>query len=324
MKHAKSQPPKSGDSKLGCHRAFKNSLSVFFLLCAFAAQTVADPLLWRVQDPQTKAKIYLFGSIHFGTENLYPLPSYVIEAYSESDALAVELDISSISALEAGRVLQAVGRLPNDEKIRTHLKAEAWQSLNRVCRALEMPIESLEYFQPWLVAVQLTAAQIRRNGYSEGYGVDRHFLTLAKHPLAPKPVIQLETFEQQMSLFGGLSDDQQSLFLEQTLAELEAAPDMLRAVIDAWANGDEIALETLIVDAFQAEDSKALYERIFIDRNLRMATTLNQALAEMQTLFVVVGAGHVIGPDGLKQYFVDRGLIVDLVESNGLIFDQNI
>lgn len=303
--------------------AIKSVLCIFLMVYGLIGQAVAEPLLWRVQDPQTNAKIYLFGSIHFGTESLYPLPSYVIDAYSESDALAVELDISSISAPEAGRVLQAVGRLPNEGKIRPRLKAEAWQSLNRVCRALELPIESLEYFQPWLVAVQLTAAQIRRNGYSEGYGVDRHFLTLAKHPLAPKPVLQLETFEQQMSLFGGLSDDQQSLFLEQTLVELESAPDMLRAVIDAWVDGDEIALETLIVDAFQSEDSKALYQRIFVDRNQRMALALDDALAKQQVLFVVVGAGHVIGPDGLKQYFVDKGLVVDLVESNGLFFDQN-
>ncbi|MGH1374533.1 MAG: TraB/GumN family protein [Cellvibrionaceae bacterium] len=292
------------------------------ILFTFSAQVFSQPSLWQVKDPQSHAKLYLFGSIHFGVESLYPLPEHVINAYSESDALAVELDLSSISAPEAARVLKSVGRLPDQQTIRERLDDNTWQSLNRVCRALELPIESMERFRPWLVAVQLTATQIRRNGYSEGYGVDRHFLTLAKHPLAPKRVIQLETFEQQMSLFGDLNAEQQSLFLEQTLDELEFAPDMLGSVIDAWADGNEIELETLVIDAFQAEDAQPLYQRIFVERNENMQRQLNQSLKKGETLFVVVGAGHVIGPDGLKQRFVDQGFVVELVEPDGLIFDQ--
>lgn len=298
------------------------STTLFAILFTFSAQVFSQPSLWQVKDPQSHAKLYLFGSIHFGVESLYPLPEHVINAYSESDALAVEIDLSSISAPEAAGVLKSVGRLPDQQTIREHLDDNTWQSLNRVCRALELPIESMERFRPWLVAVQLTATQIRRNGYSEGYGVDRHFLTLAKHPLAPKRVIQLETFEQQMSLFGDLNAEQQSLFLEQTLDELEFAPDMLGSVIEAWADGNEIELETLIVDAFQAEDAQPLYQRIFVERNENMQTRLNQSLTKGETLFVVVGAGHVIGPDGLKQRFVDQGFVVELVEPDGLIFDQ--
>lgn len=300
-------------------KSFTLALIALFLL---NSKVLAEPSLWQVEDPKTGAKLYLFGSIHFGIESLYPLPRHVIDAYSESDALAVELDLSTISGPDAANVLHQVGRLPGTQTIREHLNENTWQSLNRVCRALDLPIESLERFRPWLVAVQLTATQIRRNGYSEGFGVDRHFLTLAKHPLAPKPIVQLETFEQQMSLFGDLNAEQQALFLEQTLDELEFAPDMLGSVIEAWSDGNEIELETLIVDAFQAEDAQPLYERIFVHRNEKMETQLTEALRNRQTLFVVVGAGHVIGPDGLKQRFVDQGLIVRLVESNGLIFNQ--
>jgi uncharacterized protein len=292
---------------------------LLLVLCCLACVSAhAEPSLWSVEDPKTKARLYLFGSIHFGVETLYPLPKHVTRAFSQSDALAVELDLSSIDSSEASKVLHSVGRLPDGGRIRDQLTENAWQSLNRVARSLELPVESLERFQPWLIAVQLTAAQVRRSGFSEGYGVDRYFLTLAKHPLAPKPIIQLETFEQQMSLFGGLSPAQQALFLEQTLLELEFAENMLGSIIEAWNAGDEIELETLITDAFLTDGSEQLYERIFVQRNQRMEIRLVQSLEEQETLFVVVGAGHIIGPDGLKQRFVDRGYIVEQVESDGL------
>jgi len=286
--------------------------------CLASISSNAAPLLWSVEDPKTKAKLYLFGSIHFGVETLYPLPKHVTSAFSQSDALAVELDLSSIDSSEASRVLHSVGRLPDGDRIRDQLSEKSWQSLNRVARSLELPVEALERLQPWLIAVQLTAAQVRRSGFSEGYGVDRYFLTLAKHPVAPKPIIELETFEQQMSLFGGLTAKQQALFLEQTLEDLELAEHMLGSIIEAWSAGDEIQLETLITDAFQTEGSELLYERIFVQRNQKMEARLVRSLEKQETLFVVVGAGHIIGPDGLKQRFVDRGYVVKIVEGDGL------
>ena len=100
------------------------------------------------------------------------------------------------------------------------MRFKNWPRLMQAAESSGLPLVAIERLQPWLLAVQLTAAEVRRKGFSEGFGVDRHFLTLAKHPLAPKPVVELETFEQQMSLFGELSREQQGVFLEQTLSEI--------------------------------------------------------------------------------------------------------
>jgi len=291
---------------------------IAFSLALVAAVSQARPILWQVSDSNSPGKLYLFGSIHFGSERLYPLPEVVAEAFNDSDALAVEIDLSAIDASEAARVLRLNGRLPPGETIGDSLEPQLWVRLQQTSDQLNLPIEALERMQPWLIAVQLTAAQVRRNGFSEGFGIDRHFLTLASHPAAPKPVVELETFSEQTSLFSMLSHDQQLEFLTQTLEELTSSQDMLASIMTAWQVGDERALESLIVDAFEGPGSRDLYQRIFVDRNARMHERLTPYLEQGKTIFVVVGAGHVIGSDGLKQRFLSQGFEVKQVNTGNI------
>ncbi len=286
-----------------------------FIVALGAASAQSQPALWQVSDPESSGKLYLFGSIHFGSERLYPLPKIVSSAFNESDALAVEIDLSAIDASEAARVLRLNGRLPPGETIGDSLEPELWVQLQQTSDQLNLPIEALERMQPWLIAVQLTAAQVRRNGFSEGFGIDRHFLTLASHPAAPKAVIELESFSEQMSLFAMLSDEQQLEFLKQTLEELTASQDMLASIVEAWQAGDEESLEGLILEAFNEQGAEGLYQRIFVDRNQRMQDRLTPYLKQGDTIFVVVGAGHIIGSDGLKQRFMKQGFEVKQVET---------
>ena len=52
----------------------------------------STPVLYKVTDGDGDV-VWLFGSIHVGTEDFYPLPDYVEEAFEGSDRLAVEVDI---------------------------------------------------------------------------------------------------------------------------------------------------------------------------------------------------------------------------------------
>jgi len=289
--------------------------TLILCIALIAAPAQAQPALWQVSASSSHGKLYLFGSIHFGSERLYPLPEVVAEAFNESDALAVEIDLSAIDASEAARLLRLNGRLPLGDTIGNSLEPQLWVSLQQTSDQLNLPIEALERMQPWLIAVQLTAAQVRRNGFSEGFGIDRHFLTLASHPAAPKPVIELETFSEQTSLFSALNHEQQLEFLTQTLEELTSSQDMLGSIIAAWQVGDERRLESLIVDAFDEQGSRDLYQRIFVDRNARMQARLTPYIEQGKTIFVVVGAGHVIGTDGLKQRFLEQGFEVKQVNT---------
>ncbi|MBU3070077.1 TraB/GumN family protein [Aestuariicella sp. G3-2] len=279
-----------------------------WLLCLLWVSWVscAEPLLWQVDAPDSGGRAYLFGSIHFGDESLYPLPEYVEQAFNNSDSLVVELDISAVDQAEAGYQLALRGRLPSGVTLRDRLSEAQWQSLKDISSGLGFSVEAFQRLQPWLVAVQITAAQIRRSGLDESFGIDRYMLKTFKESRPGQPIIELESFAEQMSLFDELSDNEEASFLQQTLTEFHKAPDSLRAIMAAWKAGDEASLTALINGAFENREDK-LFQRMFSDRNAMMQEKVSARLGRGERLFVVVGAGHVVGSEGLRGLLEQEG-----------------
>lgn len=291
----------------------------WWLLCLLllSCSVWADPLLWQVDDPKSGGRAYLFGSIHFGDETLYPLPGYVQHAFAQPHSLVVELDMSSVSFAEASHVLAQSGRLPAGERLRDKLDAGQWSELEQISLSLGMPVTAFGRMKPWLVAVQLTASQIRRSGFSERLGVDKHLLDRYKHERPDGEIIELETFSEQMSLFDELSDQEEMAFLQQTLTEFHDTPLSLMSILEAWKTGDEAALVTLISGAFEHREDN-LFRRIFTDRNAMMLAKVADRLQQGEQLFVVVGAGHIVGEDGLKARLENSGYQVKSLHSQRL------
>lgn len=278
----------------------------FLCLLLLSCSVGANPLLWQVDDPKSGGRAYLFGSIHFGDEALYPLPEYVQRAFDQPQSLVVELDMSAVSFAEARHVLAMSGRLPGGERLQDKLDPGQWSDLEQISRSLGMPATAFERMKPWLVAVQLTASQIRRSGFNETLGIDKHLLDRYKRDRPDGQIIELETFSEQMSLFDELSDQDELAFLQQTLAEFHDTPQSLMAILDAWKTGDEAALDALITGAFAHREDN-LFRRIFTDRNAMMQEKVSHRLQQGEKLFVVVGAGHVVGGDGLKTRLENSG-----------------
>ena len=55
----------------------------------------STPLLYKVTG-ENGGTVWLFGSIHVGIEEMSPFPAYVLDAYNEADALAVECDVIAL------------------------------------------------------------------------------------------------------------------------------------------------------------------------------------------------------------------------------------
>jgi uncharacterized protein YbaP (TraB family) len=292
----------------------------FFLRCwlvvAFAVVGVslaqADPLLWRVSDATSHRSVYLFGSIHFGQSSMYPLPDNVMSHYQDAESLVVEVDLLASQPDEMAALLSKYGRNADGVNLSSLLQADDWLRFEDICRRQGVSAERFQHMQPWLAAIQLTAIQMRASGYSEAYGVDRYFLGLAKRADFQKPIVELESLQSQLSIFSNLSQQEQVLFLRQTLDEYEAGSDYLSKVAEAWGQGDKAQLEQLIIGAFSdADAAQAMYQVIFTERNRRMLASVTELLGEGREAFVVVGVGHMVGEDGLVQQLRARGFRVE-------------
>lgn len=267
------------------------------------------PLLWKVErDGQLNA--YLFGSIHYAPENIYPLPAYVERAFSATTALAVELDITQISAVETMQVLAGMAFLTPPETLKDRMGEALWQRLVEVCGDYTCAPEQFLSYQPWLASLQLTSVQLASSGYSESHGVDRHFLQSAHAD--DKPVVELETLEQQLRVFSTLSDSEQLELLTQALNDMSAGVEPLSAMIQSWRRGDQAGLTEQVLDGFVGnEQLQGLYQSIFVQRNQAMLAKILRA--ESGPWFVVVGAGHMLGSEGLVAMLKKQGYQVALV-----------
>ena len=269
----------------------------------------AEGLLYHVHGRGGEA--WVLGSLHFGSGDLYPLSEPVQRAFAASDRLMVEVNLLNVDPGTVMRAVETYGHLPRGDELRRHISEQLWQRVVRAARELELPVRSVERQRPWLVGLNLTRRFLERHGLQASMGVDRHFMVRARR--AGLPVLEMESFESQMALLAGIPDHEQALMLEDTLAQIDAGESLPMDLLQAWREGDHVLLEELLLGGLgSGPRGRALRRRLLDARNVAMARVMAEDLARGGTLFVVVGAGHLLGEAGLPGVLARQGLKVEL------------
>lgn len=258
--------------------------------------------LWAVAGRHNT--VYLFGSVHVLRPEDSALPPAVQAAFARARTIVMEVAIDGGFAPEALRAaMLAQGLLPADQTLRALLGEELYRSLGEQAASLGLEVALLERFRPWVVALLLQQARLTRAGYAPDAGVEQQLARQARS--ARKPVLGLETFEEQLALFARLTDAQQRQFLGQTLAELDALDGQAGEIIAAWRSGDTARLGAFL--ARSESQSPELFHLLTTDRNRRWLPKVLELLESDADCLVIVGALHLVGPDGLLELLRQRG-----------------
>ncbi len=167
---------------------------------------------------------------------------------------------------------------------------------------------SFHSLEPWLVAMTFALIEFQRLGFDPALGVDKVFQERATR--AGLPVVGLETIEFQFRMLAELSPELQDLMLRDSLERRHAFGAEARAMIEAWARGDERELAEIV---FQHTDDPAFgdyYARVLFDRNRRMASSLAALAPDDKQRFVILGAAHMLGPAGVPSLLEKQGFQV--------------
>ena len=253
--------------------------------------------LWETENEQSK--VYLLGSIHMAKPDFYPLPEPIQDAFAESDSLVVEIDLSPEAEAEIGVMALAAGIYGDGRRLSEELSPETLDLFQSYLEERGLPVVMFDSMRPWMAAQAVTIAEMTRLGFDPALGVDRHFMDRARN--AGKSIIPLETPEFQINLLSGFNDELQEMFLLYTLKDMSRTSEMIDSLIKAWNSGDTAAMEEIMLPAEAMEDEFAapVYEKLFFDRNRNMAEKIRGMMAAGGTYFVVVGAGHMVGEEGL-------------------------
>jgi uncharacterized protein YbaP (TraB family) len=125
-------------------------------------------------------------------------------------------------------------------------------------------------------------------------------------------VTGLETAEQQLGYFGGLSQQAQLQFLGSTIDELPKLETTMATMVDEWAKGDPEALAKEMNESLK--DSPEVAKVLLVDRNARWADWVANRMKSPGTVFVAVGAGHLAGQDSVQAQLAKLGVKAERVQ----------
>jgi uncharacterized protein YbaP (TraB family) len=273
----------------------------------------ATPLLWRASGPEPgDGSFFLLGSIHVGRPEGFEVGAGIAEAFATCDELVVEVDLSALSPEEIAEQTARRVLLPEGQTLHEVLSNETYALLEAHLSARGIPVAAVDHLKPWAVSTFLAMLEFEAAGLQGDYGVDRQFLARAA---GRRPIRQLETLESQLALLDGLSPGIQEMMLADSLLRMEDAEAESSALVEAWERGDEAALTRLLLGPLEEHPELAdFYEAVFFARNESMAEQLAALRGDGKRRFVVLGAGHMLGPRGIPELLAARGFRVERVE----------
>ena len=291
--------------------------TVLGLLLASAGAAAADgPLyLWRVAGEH--ATVHLTGSIHVGKPGFFPLDPALEQAFTAAHALAVEVDIEDPANQQAvATIMMQKAILPGDETLQTRLGEEVWRRLEAYAEANGVALGMYNKFKPGIVAMVLVMNEYQRQGFDPALGIDKHFLDQAR--AATRPIRQLESIEAQFDLFLQVNDQLDDILMDEMLDQMDELPAMTARLVDLWQAGDAEGMDRFMAEQIGDEPEMiAFYRTLLDDRNLAMADSVDAWLRGDRDVFVVVGAGHFGGEQGLLRLLEGKGWEVEQVERAG-------
>ncbi|HTD21215.1 MAG TPA: TraB/GumN family protein [Terriglobales bacterium] len=262
-------------------------------------------LMWKVTSPTTT--VYLVGSVHVATPELYPLPDAMESAFAASKVLVVEVNVKNIDSAKSDKLTQELGVYGEGDSLSKHISKPTSDALDDFCNKHGVPRETLENLKPWLAALTSAVIAFQQAGEDFHLGVDEHFLNEVS---AAQRIDELETADFQISIFSSSSEQEQEQFLASSLKDVNSVKEWTQNVLAAYVAGDDGKMRTMLETQFEP---RTFYKRLIEDRNVRMAERVEDYLKGKEQCFVVVGSGHLIGDKGVVKILQDKKYKVERV-----------
>lgn len=274
------------------------------------APLAAQSSVWKVTRGENS--FYLGGTCHVLRAQDLPLPPEFDRAFAASEAVYFETDIAQMQSGAMQQVIARHGVFTDGRTLDEVLTPAAWKAVQTYAAAAGLPADQVRVFKPWMFVVLMTANELQKLGVSLE-GVDLHYFKQATE--AGKRTGELEPFEQQVEFLVRLGAGHESELIVNTLEELGDMPAQLDEMLAAWRKGDVAALDRLMLADVRTR-YPAVYDDLFVKRNNAWLPKIEALAKSPATEFVLVGAGHLAGRDGLLAQLRTRGYRIEQIEAS--------
>jgi uncharacterized protein YbaP (TraB family) len=272
-----------------------------------ARAETARPMMWVVKDADST--IYLFGSIHVMKSDVVWLTPEVKQRFDSAQDVWFEVaDMDDTAAMQ--KMAQAYMLDPTSQMTKG-LTPDEVTRIDTELSHYGMSTSQLMGVRKWAVGLMLVTQKMQALGYNPATGVDIQLLHAAR--ASGKTVHGFETGEQQMQAIVPHDDAGELAALRESLTEIDDADTDLAALLGVWVKGDEAGLVHYLIDKYKAEDPDS-YQRVIVARNAAWEPQIEAILKGKGTVFITVGAGHLVGPDSVIAMLRAHGVQVERLQ----------
>lgn len=285
------------------------SLLMLALAPAWGAERGA---LFKISD--SSHTMYLFGTMHVGLPEFYPLEPRIAQAVQNASVLALEVDLLQDPA-KLGAAMQTHAVLAPGKPGFQDRSPAFRKRVEKALKKANIDPAQVARFKPWLVATTLTLAGYASEGYQAELAVD---IKLGQMARAGKvPVIELESISAQFAMFDRLGVEEQWKFLEESIDMMENGKQRaeMRQIVDAWASADKAALDAVAakVEGDTSVSGKFMQKVLLEERNGPLADKLAALLAKQDKSVAAIGVLHLVGKNSVPALLGAKGLAVERV-----------
>lgn len=281
-----------------------SALSAFSLLASVTLNGALAAPVFKVSKGEDV--IYIGGTFHLLTEKDYPLPKAFDDAYAESDEVYFETDLAVLETPDFQSKSLEVILYKDGQTLKTGLNAATYARFAEYAKSRQLDPMQLNTLNPTGVMLTITIMEYQARGFV-AEGVDKHFYDKAIDD--NKTIAWFETPDEQLAIIDGFDNDDPNGLINYTLDEIKNVDAVVTGLHNSWRSGDMDTLAKLGMEGFDGYHD--IYELVLVNRNNRWMETIETMFGDEGTEFVLVGALHLPGKDGVLTQLEKKGYTVE-------------
>ncbi|MBC8046180.1 MAG: TraB/GumN family protein [Fimbriimonadaceae bacterium] len=259
-------------------------------------------LLWEISGNGLENPSYLYGTIHMIDKKDFYVRPLIDSMLSRAEQVAFEIKLDDLAALMK---IQTMLDLPEGKTIQGMMNEADYEKLKKYfADSLSVDLDMLNNQKPFILIQKISENYIK--GERESF--ELYFLMQCMKK--QKPIIGLETVEEQVGIFDIIPYEEQITWLTDWSDSSAKYDQVFADMITAYKMEDIQALATLM-----KESSPELmkYDDLFInDRNKNWIPKIEAMIKDKPT-FIAVGAGHLPGESGVIELLRKKGYTVKAI-----------
>ena len=266
-------------------------------------------LLWKIEKAELTSPSYLFGTIHIIPKDDFFYPTGTLSAIEATKTMVFEIDMSVMSDMSQQMALMGKAVMKDGKKLSDLLSDEEYAVVKNHFDKMGLPIGLFERMKPAFLTIFASedmSPQVLQNGDMKSYEME--FLEIGESK--EMGTGGLETVEYQLSVFDSIPYTDQAKMLVESIQNAGEGEDDLAKMISIYKDQDLKGMQNLFSD-----ESMGDMDILLNNRNKNWIAPMKEYMSKSPTFFAV-GAGHLVGEEGVIALLRGEGYTVTPVSAN--------